>query len=51
MVMEDVLDEMDWLEMEEVGFGLNGMTWNRGSQVWPAWLNLDWQTSALAQLQ
>jgi hypothetical protein len=36
--MEEVgLALLEWLGMEEVGFGLTGMAWNRGRWFWPDW--------------
>jgi hypothetical protein len=28
---KSVLAQLEWLGMEEVGFGLTGMAWNRGN--------------------
>jgi translation elongation factor EF-1beta len=41
----------DWHGMEEIGFGLTGMAWNRGSRVWPDWNSLERTKSVLARLE
>jgi hypothetical protein len=33
---------LDWLGMEEVGFGLSRMACNGGSQFLPDWKSLEW---------
>jgi hypothetical protein len=45
------LARLEWLGMEEVGFGLTGMARNVGSRVWPDWNGLDWRKSVLAGLE
>jgi hypothetical protein len=29
-----ILSALEWFGMKKVGFGLNGMAWNRGSRFW-----------------
>jgi hypothetical protein len=38
---------LDWLGMEEVGFGLSRMAWNGGSQFLPDWNSLEWMKLVL----
>jgi hypothetical protein len=37
-----LLARLEWLGMEEVGFGLSGMAWNGGCRYWPDWNGLEW---------
>jgi hypothetical protein len=38
---KSVLVLLEWLGIEEVGFGLTGMTWNDGSGFWSDWNGLE----------
>jgi hypothetical protein len=37
--------------MEDIGFGLTGMAWNRGSRFWLSWIGLNWRTLGLSSLK
>jgi hypothetical protein len=45
---EVILGLTEWLGMEEIGFGQNGMAWNGGSRIWPDWNSLEWRKLGLA---
>jgi hypothetical protein len=48
---KSVLARLEWLGIEEVGFGLIVMAWNGGSRFWPIWNGLEWQMLVLALLE
>jgi hypothetical protein len=41
------LDTLEWLGMEEVGFGLTGMALNKGSKIWSDWNCFKWRNLVL----
>jgi hypothetical protein len=38
---KSVLVGLEWIRIEEVGFGLSRIAWNGGSQFWPDWNSLE----------
>jgi hypothetical protein len=42
---------LNWLGMEEVGFGLSRKAWNGGSQFLPDWNSLEWMKLVLTWLE